>query len=433
MKKGLALTLMLVMAFALFAGGATETEAPAADAKKEIVVWHTWGQDAGYEALEQLVAKYNATNDKNIHVNLTFVANQASGNTQTMANLMAAIAAGNPPDIALLDNFQVATWAAQNAIQPLDEMMSENGLTLDGVYDWAKSGSVYKGETYSIPYNGDARALLYNKKMFREAGLDPENPPTTIAEVTEAAKKLTKKEGGFYKQVGFVPWKFAGLPLYTWGWSFGGSFYDVENNVLTIATPEIIEALQWEVDFANAMGGESFVNYASGLGTGAEDPFVTEQLAMCIRGQWDLANIENYNPNLEYGVTFIPSKEKGQNITWCGGWGWTIPRGAKNADLAMDFIKYCLSDEAQTTMASVSGSLSPVKKVSETVFASVPKFQVFIESLNHAFVRPPVPVGQLLWDELNTAVDAALHGKGTPEKLLKDLDVKINSELKKFN
>ena len=432
MKKGLVLLLVLTLVMNLFAGGSTET-AKNDNGKKEIVVWHTWGQDAGFDALQKVVDTYNETNDKNIHVNLTFVANQASGNTSTMANLMAAIAAGNPPDIALLDNFQVATWAAQNAIQPIDEFMSKADFSLDGVYDWATAGSIYKGQTYSVPYNGDARALVYNKKMFREAGLDPENPPTTIEGVTEAAKKLTIREGSFYKQAGFVPWKFAGLPLYTWGWSFGGDFYDAENNVLTVATPETIAALQWEVDFAKAMGGEAFVNFASGLGTGAEDPFVTEQLAMCIRGQWDLANFERYNPNLEYGVAPIPSLVEGENITWCGGWGWTIPRGAKNTEEAMDFLKYTISEEAQTIMASVSGSLSPVKSVSEAVFADQPKFKVFIESLNHAFVRPPVPVGQMLWDDLNTVVDSALHGKGNPEQLLKDEDAKINAELKKFN
>ena len=432
MKKALVLMLVLCLGLSVFAGGSKESSSQRADGKTEIVVWHTWGQDAGFEAMKALVDNFNATND-HIYVNLTFVANQASGNTQTMANLMAAIAAGNPPDIALLDNFQVATWAAQNAIQPLDEIMAETGVSLDGVYDWAKAGSIYKGQTYSIPYNGDARALLYNKDMFRAAGLDPEDPPTTIEEVTEASKALVIRDGANYKQVGLVPWIFAGQPIYTWGWSFGGNFYDAENNVLTVATPENIAALQWEVDFAEMMGGESFVNFASGLGTGAEDPFVTEQIAMCVRGQWDLANIERYNPDLDYGVAPIPSLVEGENITWCGGWGWTIPRGSKHPAEAMEFMKYMLSEESQVSMASHSGSLSPVISASEKVFGGNEKFKVFIDTLPKAFVRPPVPVGQLLWDELNTVLDAALHGEGTPEALMTELDASINAELQKFN
>ncbi len=419
----------------------SESTAPAADSavtansgeKAEITVWHTWGAGPGLDAMQEIVDKYNETNDKNIFVNLGFVASQSSGNTQTMDKLMAAIAAGNPPDVALLDNFQVAGWAAQDALVPLDDLMAEAGFTLEGVYDWAAQGSVYKGTTYSIPYNGDARALFYNKDMFAEAGLDPENPPTTIEELTEAAQKLTVRDGANYKQAGFVPWQFAGKPIYCWGWNFGGEFYDVENNVLTIADPKNIEALQWEVDFADLMGGIDFVNFASGLGTGAEDPFITGQIAMAVRGNFDIANMAVYNPDLNYGVTPIPSKEEGKSANMIGGWGWTIPRGAKNPGASIDFIKYLISEEAQTIMAKTSASLSPVKSVNEAVFAGDEVMKVFLEELDHGKIRPPVPVGQELWDNLNTVLDSALHKKDTPENLMKTLDKDINAELQKYN
>ena len=72
-------------------------------------------------------------------------------------------------------------------------------------------------------------------------------------------------------------------------------------------------------------------------------------------------------------------------------------------------------------------------EASTEVFGGNEKFKVFIDSLSNAFVRPPVPVGQLLWDELNTVLDAALHGEGTPEDLMTALDASINAELQKFN
>ena len=172
---------------------AAQTENTAASGEKiELTVWHTWGAGPGLDAMQSIVDKYNETNDKNIQVNLGFVANQASGNTQTMDKLMAAIAAGNPPEIALLDNFQVAGWAAQDALVPLDDLMGSVGLSLDGIYEWALEGSQYKGATYSIPYNGDARVLFYNKDLFEAAGLDPENPPTTWEEWQQASAAITQ-------------------------------------------------------------------------------------------------------------------------------------------------------------------------------------------------------------------------------------------------
>jgi len=430
MKKILSLLLVLCVCFSVFANGSTEQKQETA--KTEIKIWHTYGAGPGLDAVQKIVDMYNEKNTKNIHAILTYVANQKSGNTQTMANLMAAIAAGNPPDVALIDNFQIASWASQDSLCELDGYMAKSGLTLDNFYDWAAEGSEYKGKTYSIPYNGDSRALVYNKEMFRKAGLDPENPPTTIAEVEEANAKLTIKDGSTYKQVGFIPWLFAGLPIYTWGWSFGGDFYDAKNNVLTIATPENIAAIQWEVDYAKKSGGKDFVNYASGLGTGAEDPFVTGQVAMCVRGNFNLADFKRYAPDLDYGVTPIPSLKKGENITWCGGWGWTIPKGTKNAEAAFDFINFAASEECNEVMAQISGSLSPYKGVSEKVFAGDPKYTVFIDMLKVARVRPSVPVGQQLWSEFNTLLEAALIGEGDPAQMMKALDEKMNTELKKY-
>ena len=430
MKKALVLMLALCLCFSVFAGGSKESSG---SGKTEINLWHTEGAGASLDALTEIVNNYNATNTKNVHVNLVYAASQSTGNTQTMTNLMAAIGSGNPPDIAFLDGFSVASWAAQGALQPLDEYMEAAGLTFDGVYDWAQEGAIYKGVTYGVPYNGDARALLYNKDMFRAAGLDPDNPPATVEEATEMSKQLLVRDGSNFKQVGLIPWIYAGQPIYTWGWSFGGDFYDAENNVLTVATPENIASLQWEVDFANEMGGQDFVNWSIGLGKGAEDPFVTGQCAMCVRGQFHLVDIDRYAPDMDYGVAPIPSLVEGENITWCGGWCFTIPTGAKNQEASVDFMKYALSEESQELMASKTGSLSPLKTANEKVFAGNEKFKVFIDLLPEAHVRPSVPVGQQLWDEFNTVLEAALYGRDTAENLMKDLDTRINAELQKFN
>ena len=53
--------------------------------------------------------------------------------------------------------------------------------------------------------------------------------------------------------------------------------------------------------------------------------------------------------------------------------------------------------------------------------------------LPKAKIRPPVPVGQQVWDGMNNALDSALHQKDTPENLLKSLDTSMNTELKKYN
>lgn len=53
----------------------------------------------------------------------------------------------------------------------------------------------YDGEMIAMPFNASSILLYYNKTMFEEAGLDPENPPATIAEMADACSKLVEKDG----------------------------------------------------------------------------------------------------------------------------------------------------------------------------------------------------------------------------------------------
>ena len=75
---------------------------------------------------------------------------------------------------------------------------------------------------------------------------------------------------------------------------------------------------------------------------------------MAVRGNFDIANMAQYNPDLNYGICPIPSKVEGEHATWAGGWAFVIPRGAKNQELSMDFMTYMLSDEAQTCLLYTS-------------------------------------------------------------------------------
>ncbi len=431
MKKYLSLVLAAVMLLACVPFGAMAEE------PTTIVIWHTMGAGPELEAANELVTTFNETigKEKSIVVDMNYIASKQSGNTQNMEKLMAAIAAGEAPDVARLDNFQIASWAAQNALTPLDELMAGVGLSLDNMYEWARIGSTYNGQIYSVPTNGDVRCLFVNMDMFEAAGLTEEDIPRTIEELTEVGKKLTiEDDKGGFEQVGLIPWNNAGKPLYTWGWAFGGDFYDEENNVLTVNDPAIIEAMQWELDYASSFGLTKFVDWASGVmsGSGATDPFISGKVAMTVKRNDELTDINKYAPDMKLAVAPIPTKDASHTTTWAGGWGWTIPRGAKNPEASMEFIKYMVSEEAQTKSSIANNTLSPVISVSEAVCGDNPQCKTILEVLPFAEVRPPVPVGQMLWDNLGTVVNNVLYQKGTPESELNALYETINDELSMF-
>src|SRR5690606_38374013 len=96
-----------------------------------------------------------------------------------------------------------------------------------------------------------------NKKLFESVGLDPDKQPETVEELEEYSAKLLKKDGPNVTQIGTIPWDWYGYSnsMFTWGWSFGGSFYDKEKELATPDHDNNIRALEWLVKYAKSVGG----------------------------------------------------------------------------------------------------------------------------------------------------------------------------------
>jgi len=85
---------------------------------------------------------------------------------------------------------------------------------------------VYKGRLYGVPSTPATTGLYWNKALFRAAGLDPERPPRTIAELDDYARKLTRTErDGRITQIGFLPTEPSWWPFF-WVNFFDGQLWD---------------------------------------------------------------------------------------------------------------------------------------------------------------------------------------------------------------
>lgn len=85
--------------------------------------------------------------------------------------------------------------------------------------------------------SGDFEALLYNKDVFKAAGLDPAKPPRTIQDVEADNTKLFKMQGGHIVQAGLFPDR---VGVQTWGLQFGGDFVDRAHHKITANDPHIV-------------------------------------------------------------------------------------------------------------------------------------------------------------------------------------------------
>ncbi|MCR9255829.1 MAG: sn-glycerol-3-phosphate ABC transporter substrate-binding protein UgpB [Alphaproteobacteria bacterium] len=157
-------------------------------AATEIQWWHAMGGKLG-EKVEELANGFNASQSdyKVVPVN--------KGNyTETMTSTIAAFRAGEQPHIVQVFEVGTATMmAAEGAIYPVYELMEDAGVAFDQSEYLPAVISYYQttdNKLLSLPFNSSTPVLWYNKDAFKAAGLDPENPPKTWADMAAASEKL---------------------------------------------------------------------------------------------------------------------------------------------------------------------------------------------------------------------------------------------------
>lgn len=406
------------------ASGPADGTPTEAGGKTKVTFWHSM-TNVTAEAVEAVIQDFEEKHP-DIDIEATYIANQGEGQNE---KLLAAIAGGNPPDVAYFDRFEVGAWAAQGSLEDLTELAQAEGIDESLYYPFAWEESSYEGRLYAIPTTTDSRLVFFNVDHFKEVGLDPANPPKSIAELEEAAEALMKKNGRRFERIGFIPWYGQGW-FYGWGWAFGGEFYDPETKQATANHPKNVEALQWIADYAKKYNIEDIAAFTDSQGTGAMEPFLSGQLSMKVSGPWEVSAIEKFMPDLHYDVFPMPTPTGTDHTTWSGGWSVVIPKGAKNKEAAWKFLAYFGSAEGQKIFSSIARDFSVIDEVNEELgFKDDPILKKFVEILPVSRNRPVITQGSLYWNELADAVDHATRGNGTPQELLDRVTEKVNQAL----
>lgn len=149
--------------------------------------WFGLGKPLG-DILESFVMEFNKSQDK-YYVDAIY----KGGYADTMNAAIAAYRAGKAPHIVQMFEVGTATMmAAKGAIKPVHELARETGWNLDpNIYIPAVRGYYSEGDKMiSMPWNSSTPMMYYNVDAFKKAGLDPDKPPKTWAELRAAAKKL---------------------------------------------------------------------------------------------------------------------------------------------------------------------------------------------------------------------------------------------------
>jgi len=399
------------------------------DGRVVVTYWEKWS-DFEFEAMRKVVEKYNNSQDK-IFVKVLSVPNIA-GKT------LLATSGGIPPDLAGLYGPNVAQYAFNNAVMPLDEFANEAGMDRDDYIHQYYDICTYRGKLWALPTTPASTALHYNRDMLQAAGWDPNNPPKTIEELTELDKRIFKKDGSRITKMGFLPTEPGWWP-WAWGPIFGGKLWNGVDKI-TMDDPKIVEGYTWMGSFAKQYGSGTVSSFQEGFGSfnSPQNPFMDNKLATVLQGVWMANFIEKQNPKLNWGASAFPypaNRPEMANSSLLDLDILVIPTGAKHPKEAFEFLKYLQTQEAMEMLCLGQKKHSPLANVSEGFLQNHPNpnirlFQELAESKN-TLATPKTPIWAQWGDEIRTATQSINNGSKTPEQALNDVQTKMQPLLDK--
>jgi ABC-type glycerol-3-phosphate transport system substrate-binding protein len=411
----------------------------------QVVVVDYWEKWTGEEEsqMRQIVDAFNATVGREKKIFVRYLST-SSVNQKTLV----ATAAGVPPDIAGLWDNNVAQFAALDALLPLDELAAQYGITRASYKKVYWDACRYDGKLYALVSTPFDIGLYYNKRIFRDrapalraAGLDPDRPPATIAELDAYAAALdTRFPNGALDRAGFLPLEPGWYVNYTPLW-FGGRWWDEDRRRFTFTDPKVVAAFAWVQSYSKRLGPAAVAEFRAGLGNydSPQNSFLAGTVAMVQQGTFLANYIQNIRPDMagEWGAAPFPSvSPELKDVTYCQADVFVIPRGAKHPREAFEFIAYVNRQDVMERLCKLHCKISPLADVSEGFLSGhrnpyIRTFEALAVSPN-ARGTPNVPILPEVTEELNNLVQRLALMQVEPEAGLREIEGRLQAKYDQF-
>jgi multiple sugar transport system substrate-binding protein len=404
---------------------------------KTVTMWTSFTGEVEVSAIQAIADDFNKSQSE-AAVEVVQVPSQSESD---VTKLMTAVRGGVGPDVYLFNRPFASQRAADGVLQDLTPFLE--GSDISGEYlEFAFKECQFQDQLFALPFDTDARALYYRKDILQEVGidaaeLDPANGPVTVARIREMAGKIDKKDAnGAYTRMGFVPW-FAQGWHYTWGYDFGGSFYSPEECKITATNEGVVAGLNYLYEEAAALGPEQAQAFMSSVNRPdappAQNPFITGAIAFMVSGDWEIANMKRYAPDVDYGITYIPVPKEGDNpSSWSAGFSLVMPQGAKEPEAAFQFMRHMGGEAGQRIYTKATQHFPTIKALLEEKDLYDERHLFFNEILKFSTSLPTVPVGALLWDELTTAQEKVTLNQATAEDALNQVQSRVQQQMDRY-
>jgi multiple sugar transport system substrate-binding protein len=434
MRRGaIALLALLALAAAAFAATA-RTPAEAAGKAETITIWVGWSARELKE-FKKIAAEYDR---KHSDVNVKVVGGINDD------KITASIRSGNVPDVvSSFTSANVGSYCKSGAWIDLKPFLSKDKLDVNVFPKTSQYYTQYNGKRCALPFLADVYGFYYNKKMFKAAGL--KGPPKTMSQLTEYAKKLTKRDaGGKIKVAGYNPFLgfYAGnapdlsayAPLYGAKWIDGGGKSQLSKD------PAWGRLLRWQKSLVDWYGYKNLQKFNAGAADefSASHAFEIGKLAMMIDGEWRVAFIKAEHPELDYATAPAPVDDAHPDLYGAGYVNGTIigiPKGVKHKDQAWKLLKYLTFDPHP--LALFSNAIRNVPTTKESLNSPEikpdPRFKTFLQIFaNPKSKTSPITAAGNAYGTLIQAFTVKWQAghAGDLKKGLQKLDKQIDAQLK---
>lgn len=258
--------------------------------------------------------------------------------------LQTEVAGGTTPDVVGMVSMYSQQYIQQGTLLPLDEYIArEPDVDVDDFWPLIMNAYSWEGKKYAFPYDLSTILLMYNKKMFDEAGVPYPTGDWTWDQFVDACTKLTQDTNGDGNPDTFG-WL---LPSFDWTIDVplstnNARFIEEDGSTCVIDTPEAIETIQWLADLRNvhhvvptiAEQGDVPLFETGRAGMTWGNPEFVQVLTSRVGPPRD-------NPNFPWDVALFPMKAQNGNSTQGGS--FAIGGSTEHPEEAWTFVKFYTS------------------------------------------------------------------------------------------
>ncbi|MBI3971994.1 MAG: extracellular solute-binding protein [Chloroflexi bacterium] len=309
--------------------------------------------------------------------------------SELQSKLAASVVAGTPPAVVDLPPGWTKQLQAAGLLAAVDDLFKRDKLNKDDFSRGLWEQMSFLGKVWFMPgqqTNADF-VLFWNKAHFREAGLNPDKGPETIAELETMLPKLTRQTGDEFQRIGMVPWDLYGHgnTIQAWGRAFGGVFFDEKKDELTFTHARIQRAVEWYTGWAKRLNAARVIAFRNSVAPQGVHWFGSGRFSIHTLVASAVAGVRRHDPTIEIGAGLMPGETPGKPGTVSvGGWAVGAVPSPKREE-AWEFMRFFgASPEGTAAVAQYGDVPGWLKSPALAELSKDPLSKAFVDGLRRA-------------------------------------------------